>query len=295
MTDDPALRIAWRKPAGFDPRQYVLATRWFSGPKNEYNEQVYGDSKLPRKFDPLPNLTPGGFHKTDTNNHGPVSSDFIGANWDWPEADYARREEVFQAHVTYQHGLYWHMANDPAIPQRYREAYGAWGLPKDEFLETGHWPHQLYVREARRMVSDYVVTEHDCTKAQRASDSVGMASYTMDSHNCSRFVAVERGVASVRNDGDVQVPPTDPFPISLRAVLPRAGECSNLVVPVCLSSSHIAYGSARMEPVFMVLGESAAHIADQALTQGCAVQAVDYPTLRARLLAAGQVLETAKV
>jgi hypothetical protein len=273
----------------------VLATRWFNGPKDDYNEQLPAGRTIPGKFDVLANPTAGGFHKTDTNNQGPISSDFIGTSWDWAQADYARREEIFQAHVTYQQGLYWHMANDPAIPSRYREAYGAWGLVKDEFEETGYWPHQLYVREARRMVSDYVLTEHDCTKARRAVDSVGMASYTMDSHNCTRFVAAEGGRATLRNEGDVQVPPTDPYPISLKAVLPRGAECSNLVVPVCLSASHIAYGSARMEPVFMVLGESAGHIADQALLQGCAVQAVDYPALRARLLAAGQVLETAGV
>ena len=296
MTDDPALKIPWPKPAGFDPKQYVLATRWFNGEKDQYNEQIYPDKDKtrPRKFDVFPNKTPGGHRKTDTNNHGPISSDFIGANWAWPEADYATREKLFQAHVTYQQGFYWHMANDPAIPARYREAYGHWGLPSDEFLETGHWPHQLYVREARRMVGEYVITEHDCTKVVRAQDSVGMGSYTMDSHNCTRFVKVENGKARVINEGDVQVPPTDPYPVSLRAIVPRAGECDNLIVPVCFSASHIAYGSARMEPVFMVLGESAANIADLAIDGTTSVQSVDYPTLRARLLKAGQVLELPK-
>jgi hypothetical protein len=291
MTDDPALRIPWRQPPGFDPRLYILATRWFAGPKDAYNEQLSAGAAVPNKFDVFPDLTPGGFHKTDTNNHGPASSDFIGGNWDWPEATYERREEIFQAHVAYQQGLYWHLANDPAIPARYRAAYAAWGLPRDEFADTGNWPHQLYVREARRMIGDYVLTEHDCTGARRPADAVGMASYTMDSHNCTRFVRVVGGQPQVGNDGDVQVPPTDPYPIALQAVTPRAGSCANLIVPVCLSASHIAYGSARMEPVFMVLGESAAHIADLAQAQKGAVQAVDAAALRARLLAAGQVLE----
>lgn len=292
MTDDPAIKIPWAKPAGFDPRQYVLATRWFNSEKDKYNEHLNtGDPSRPRKFDVFPNKTPGGFRKTDTNNHGAISSDFIGANWAWPEADYVTRERIFQAHYTYQQGYYWHVANDPAIPARYRDAYSTWGLPRDEFLETGHWPHQLYVREARRMVSDYVITEHDCTKVVRATDSVGMGSYTMDSHNCTRFVTIVNGKPCVRNEGDVQVPPTDPYPVSLRAIVPRASECANLIVPVCFSASHIAYGSARMEPVFMVLGESAAHIADMAIADRVAVQAVDYSTLRARLLKANQVLE----
>ncbi len=296
MTDDPALKIAWAKPAGFDPRNYVLATRWFNGTKDQYNEQLPGFDPahpgVPRKFDVLPTKTPGGFRKTDTNNHGPVSSDFIGASWDWPLADYPARERLFQAHVAYQQGFYWHLAFDSAIPARYREAYAAWGLPRDEFEDTAHWPHQLYVREGRRMVTDYVVTEHDCRATRRARESVGMGSYNMDSHNCVRFVKQENGRARVLNDGDVQVPPTDPYPIPLAAIVPVEKECANLVVPVCFSASHIAYGSARMEPVFMALGESAAYIADQALAEGRPVQAIDYPSLRQRLLKAGQVLET---
>lgn len=286
MTDDPALIVPWQKPAGFDPRLYVLATRWFNSEKDRYNENVDGDSTVPRKLDIFPNKTPGGYHKTDTNNHGPVSSDFIGANYDWPEGDYTTRERLFQDHVTYQQGLYWFIANDASIPKRYRDAYSRWGLANDEFTDTGHWSHQLYVREARRMVGDYVITEHDCTGKSRAEDSVGMGSYTMDSHNCARFVHDGR----VLNEGDVQVPPTDPYPISYRAIVPKKGECENLIVPVCFSSSHIAFGSARMEPVFMVLGESAALAATLALEAKSSVQDVPYDALKPELDNAGQVL-----
>jgi hypothetical protein len=289
MTDDPDLKVEWTRPDRFDPAEYVLATRWFNSDKDAYNEKLH-DGQL-GKFDILPNPTPGGYHKTDTNNQGPVSSDYIGTNYAWPEGDYPTRERIFQAHVTYQRGLYWHLANSPEIPARYREAYSRWGLAGDEFEDTGHWPHQLYVREARRLVGDYVITEHDCTGAARPGDSIGMGSYTMDSHNCARFVKVDNGRARVLNEGDVQVPPTDPYPISYRAILPPAGQAENLLVPVCFSASHIAYGSARMEPVFMVLGESAARAASIAIREGCSTHDVPYDGLRSELLAAGQILE----
>ena len=288
MTDDPALKIDWDKPAGFDPDEYVLLTRWLNSDIGTYNEPLKGD--VWSKFDVLPHPTPGGYRKTDTNNHGAVSSDFIGRNYAWPNAGYAARERLFQQHVTYQQGLYWHVANAPGIPDRYRDAMDVWGLPRDEFEDTGHWPHQLYVREARRMIGDVVLTEADC-RGERVTDRpIGMASYTMDSHNCTRFVQVVDGVARVLNEGDVQVPPTAPYPIDYRAVVPRAGQASNLFVPVCLSSSHIAFGSARMEPVFMVLGESVAIAADLCIGEGCAVQDLPYPSLRGELDAAGQVL-----
>lgn len=288
MTDDPELIIPWQKPEKFDEKLYILAARWFAGEKDKYNEHLREpDFTRPAKFDAFPNPTPGGFFKTDTNNHGPVSSDFIGANHDWPEATYERREQLFQAHINYQRGLYWFIANDARIPERYRKAYSRWGLPKDEFISGEHWPHAIYVREARRMVSDYVITEHDCRCVRKADDSVGMGSYGMDSHNCCRFVKDGK----VLNEGDVQVGGFPPYPIPYRAIRPRAAECQNLLVPVCLASSHIAYGSARMEPVFMVLGESAAFAAAMAIDKNVAVQEIDYPKLRTQLSDAGQVLE----
>ena len=299
MTDDPALKIDWEEPDDFNEIEYELARRWFNSEKDSYNEQVCHSATpawhihkdVPVKFDILPNKTPGGFHKTDTNNHGPVSSDYIGANWQWPHATYEQREAIFQAHVTYQKGLYWFIANDESIPEKYRTAYSRWGLPKDEFVETGHWPHQLYIRECRRMVSDYVITEHDCRATKVAEDSVGMGSYTMDSHNCTRFVHDGDDGPQVLNEGDVQVPPTDPYPVSYHAIVPKQAECDNLFVPTCFSASHIAYGSARMEPVFMVLGESTAIAACMAIDDGGAVQQVDYAKLRGKLIDAGQVLD----
>lgn len=292
MTDDPALRIAWEKPEGYDPLQYEIIGRWLRSEKDAYNDLLPGDREdksVPNKFDILPNKTKGGFFKTDTNNHGPASSDFIGASHGWPLGSYEQREQIFQAHVTYQKGFYWFVANHPDVPERYRKSFSRWGLPKDEFLQTGHWPHQLYVREARRMIGWHVITEADCRGQRVAKDSVGMGSYGMDSHNCCRFVKVENGRARVLNEGDVQVPAVA-YPISYRAITPKPGECYNLLVPVCLSSSHIAYGSARMEPVFMVLGQSAAIAACQAIDENCKVQEINFAKLEKSLLDAKQVL-----
>jgi hypothetical protein len=292
MTDDPALRVRWSKPGDFNPADYVLATRWFQGPKDAYNDQLAGSGgeAVPAKFDILAPPTAAGFHKTDTNNHGPVSSDFIGAGHDWPRGNYVERERIFQKHVSYQAGFYWHMAHCPEIPQRYRDAYGRWGLARDEFTTTGHWPHQLYVREARRLVGDYVLTEHDCRLTRRCPDPVAMGSYAMDSHNCCRLSKMDGGQARVLNEGDVQVPCAGPYGISYRCLVPGKGECENLLVPVCVSASHVAYGSVRMEPVFMALGEVAANAAHCALSARCAVQAVDYSRLRSLLVTAGMVL-----
>ena len=303
MTDDPDLKIDWQKPEGYDPLDHELLVRWYAqAEKDDYNdplkppwqeEKAYNPDGhvIPSKFDVFPHRTAGGYGKTDTNNHGPVSSDFIGANYAWPTADYATRERIFQRHVTYQQGLYWTLANDPRIPERYRDAYGAWGLPNDEFAATGHWPHQLYVREGRRMVSDHVITEHDCMGTVRAEHSVGLGSYTLDSHNCSRFIRFTDDGPVVMNEGDVQVPPTDPYPVDYRCIVPADGECANLLVPVCISASHIAFGSARMEPVFMTLAESAAAAASVAIEENLAVQDVPYKALRPHLEETGQALE----
>lgn len=285
MTDDPALRIPWEKPAEYDPRQYVLADRWFNGPKDEYNEQIL-PGPIIRKFDVLTNPTKGGHRKTDTNNHGPVSSDFIGQNWEWPDACFEARETIYQAHVTYQKGYYWHLANSPTIPQQYRDVYSQWGLAKDEFTTCGGWSPTLYIREARRMVGDYVVTEADTSWKRKCEDPVGMGSYNLDSHNCTRFVNA-RG--QVQNEGDVQLPPAGPYGISHRAVVPPRGSIRNLLVPVACSTSHIAYGSVRMEPVFMILGQSAAVAAHLCLQRGVAVQELPYEALRAELDKGGQI------
>jgi hypothetical protein len=222
----------------------------------------------------------------DCNSAGPVSTDFVGGSYEWPEGDYATRERIFQAHVTYQQGMMWFLANDPEVPEEVRAVPNRFGLPRDQFEETDGWPHELYVREGRRMVADYVMTEHNCTGARVAEDSVGLASYTMDSHHTSRVVV--DGV--VKAEGNVEERTPQPFPVSYRAIVPRQQECDNLLVPVALSASHIAFGSIRMEPVFMLLGQSAATAATLAIDSARPVQHVPYVELRDALLRQQQKL-----
>lgn len=272
LSDDPLTRVPFIKPVGYDPLQYELLARYFA---------TGWGSDLFTRFDRMCVRS-----KTDTNNHGAISTDFIGQNHGWPTAGYLEREIIFQAHVVWQQGLHWFMANDPRVPSKYRDHYAQWGLAGDEFPATNHWPHQLYIREARRMVADYVITEHDCRGLAVAADPVALGSYNMDSHNCRRFVRDGR----VWNEGDVQVPPTAPYGISLRAIIPPRGAVINLTVPVCCACSHIAYGSLRMEPVFMALGQAAATAACHALDAGVALHDLPYAPLRDRLLGDGQVL-----
>jgi hypothetical protein len=278
LTDDPANRAPFVQPADYDSRWYALLQRYFAA----------GWRDVFSKFDRLRVRT-----KTDTNNHGAVSTDFIGQNHAWPNASYGAREKIFQAHVSYQQGLCWFLANDASVPTEVRERYATFGLCRDEFVESGGWPTQLYVREARRMLGRYVMTEHECRRSRQAPDAVALAAYTMDSHNCRRFVRAGRSASEpdiVLNEGDVQVHGFPPYPISYRAIIPQASDCENLLVPVCLSASHIAYGSIRMEPVFMMLGQSAAIAADMALAESAPVQAVPYADLRTALIKAGQIL-----
>jgi hypothetical protein len=292
MTDDPDLRVPFAAPKGYGPADYELAARWFAlEEKDPYNDSVPNypgrPEHLPKKFDAMTDRTAGGYFKTDTNNHGPVSSDLPGGSWQWPSASYEQRERIFQAHLRWQLGLYHFMATDPRIPERYARHYRDFGLPRDEFTDTGHWPHQLYVREARRLIGQSILTEHDCLLRRPCRDPIGMGSYQMDSHNCTRFVTPE---GTVLNEGDVQLPTAGPYPIGLGATLPRDG-AANLFVPVCCSTSHIAYGSVRMEPVFMILGQSVATAACLALDCGLrSVTDLPYAPLRERLLSGCQVL-----
>ncbi len=271
LTEHPENRVPFPKPEGYDPKQYELLGRIL----NSGWRDVFG------KFDPIPN------RKTDTNNHGPFSTDNIGMNYDYPDASYERRREIIKEHETYQKGLMYFLANDSAVPQDIRIRMSKWGLAKDEFIDNGNWPHQLYIREARRMIGEYVTTENDVLGKCKPPKPVGMGSYTMDSHNVQRYIKPD---GFVQNEGDIGVRPKKPYRIAYGSITPKKNECENLLVPVCVSSSHIAFGSIRMEPVFMILGQSAATAAGFAIDDNIAVQDVSYDKLKQRLLADKQRL-----
>jgi len=273
LTNHEPNRVSFPQPTGYDPGQYEILLRCFDAGWKD----VFG------KFDPIPNF------KTDTNNHGPVSFDNIGMNYDYPEAGYERRSEIIEQHRRYQQGLLYFIVNDPRVPDAIRNRMQEWGLPQDEFTDNGHWPHQIYVREARRMVGDFVITQNHLQKKLPTPDSVGMGSYTIDSHNTQRYITPE---GHVQNEGDIGISTNGPYTIAMRCLLPRKSQCENLVVPVCVSSTHMAFGSIRMEPVFMILGQSAATIAAMAIDADTPVQQVPATKVRARLLADGQILQT---
>ncbi|MEA3461910.1 MAG: FAD-dependent oxidoreductase [Bacteroidota bacterium] len=272
LTDHPENRVTITRPPDYDSTQYELLRRVFAS----------GWRELFHKYDPIPN------HKTDVNNHGPFSTDNIGMNYDYPEASYERRMEIIDEHTSYQKGLLWFLTSDPAVPADIQEQMNQWGYALDEFTDNGHWPHQIYVREARRMVSEFIMTENEVLGKSPVEQSVGMGSYTMDSHNVQRYIKPD---GFVQNEGDIGVHPGNPYQIDMRSLLPSENECSNLLVPVCLSCSHIAFGSIRMEPVFMILGQSAATLAVMAIEKNSKIHDIPYEKLREQLLQDGQVLQ----
>jgi hypothetical protein len=271
MSNHPTNRIPFPRPENYDSTQYELLVRIFKTGWTEWFD----------KFDMIPN------RKTDTNNHGPFSSDNIGMNYDYPEASYERRKEIINEHEDYQKGLLYFVANDPRVPKEAQEEFQKWGLAKDEFNDNGNWPHQIYVREARRMIGKYVMTENELLQKKPTPESIGMGSYTIDSHNIQRYVD-ENG--HVQNEGDIAVPLPQPYQIAFGAIVPKHDEIKNLVVPLAVSASHIAFGSIRMEPVFMILGQSGATAAVMALDKGVTIQNISYEDLKTQLVKDGQVL-----
>jgi hypothetical protein len=272
LTDHPENRIPFAKPADYNELEYELLFRNYEA----------GETRIPWIHSSMPN------RKTDSNNRQGFSTDFIGQNFDYPEGSYAEREKIVERHRTYQQGLMWSLAYHPRIPEAIRNEVSKWGTCKDEYEREDGWQQQLYIREARRMISDYVMTQHNCEGYEVAEDAVGLAAYGMDSHHIQRYVDMN---GFVKNEGNVECKVAGPYPISYRSIIPRASECTNLLVPVCVSSTHIAFGSIRMEPVFMVLAQSAATAASLAIDQNKNVQDIDYIELKSILLEDKQRLE----
>ncbi len=298
-------RIPFPKPAGYDPGRYALLARFLN-----YDSRIQWVLNYTVK--PMTD-GPVQLRKGDCNNLGSFSTDYVGGSNYWPDGTYKPgsfnelpaprrgipmsmpelyklREDIFQDHVNYQQGLMYFLANDPQVPDTLRERVSQWGLDPHEFQNTGNWPHQLYIREGRRMVSDYVMTEANCESKITVSDGIGLASYAMDSHFCQRVVIEKDGKKMVRNEGGFGHGLPKPYPVSYRSIVPKKQECENLLVPVCLSASHVAYGSIRMEPVFMMLGQSAGTAAAIAIDEGIDVQDVNYQKLKKKLLEDGMVL-----
>ncbi|MEO7212916.1 FAD-dependent oxidoreductase [Mucilaginibacter sp.] len=268
LTNVPENRITITKPENYDPKKYELLIRLKEKKPWKALSDVF-----------IWSLMPNG--KTDINNKGGFSTDMIGMNWEYPDADYSKRAVLWKAHEDYTKGLLYFVGNDPRIPDNIREEMKKWGYPKDEFTDSHNWTPQLYIREARRMIGELVMTQHHCQGKEVVTDGVGMAAYTMDSHNCDRLVVN----GQVKNEGNVEVGGFGPYPISYRAIIPKEKEADNLFVPVCLSATHIAYGSIRMEPVFMVLGQSAAVAACQAIDKKISVQRVNVAAVQMALRA----------
>lgn len=274
LTQDKDNQVPFPKPEGYDPARYELLKRYLA-------------AKPGLTMDDLCIISPIKNNKTDINNRGPVSTDHIGASWDYPEADYAERERIWQDHVNYVQGFFYFLAHDPSVPKALRDEVNTWGLAKDEFVDTGHWPHQLYVREARRMVGDYVMQQKDLQTERTKADSIGMGSYNSDSHHVQRIPAEgsphwSADVPAVLNEGDMQVP-VRPYEISYRCITPKSEECTNLLVPVTFSASHVAYSSMRMEPQYMIIGEAAGLAAAMAIEADVPVQKIDVDKLRETL------------
>ncbi len=272
LTQHPENKLPITKPQGYDSTQYELLARLSESRWDEF----FG------KYDPIPNL------KTDVNNHGPFSFDNIGMNWDYPEASYEKRKAIIKEHEMYQKGLLYFMATDLRLPEGVRKTMNKWGYAKDEFQDNGNWPYNIYVREARRMLGESVMTENDVLGKRIVPRPIGMGSYTMDSHNVQRYVTAE---GFVQNEGDIGVSPDRPYQVDLGAILPQRDQCNNLIVPVCVSGSHIAFGSIRMEPVFMILGQSAATLASLSVEKRKSIYEIPYNDLKSKLLEDGQVLK----
>jgi hypothetical protein len=280
-------RIPIERRDGYDEAEFELARRYFAAMAAEGRELKAG-----RMVGLEPNL-PGG--KCDGNSLGPVSLNLLdGSNWAYPDGTRSEREAIRRRHLEYIHDLLYFLSTDPAAPAGVRRELQRWGLPADEFADTGGWPHQLYVREARRMTGEYVLTEHDLVRPRHpVPDAVAMGSYHIDIREVQRtwrwVWEHPTPIPQTVNEGYLSVP-VRPYPVPYRCLLPRREECANLLVPVCVSASHVAFASVRMEVQYQMLGAAAGVAAALAVRSGAAVHDVPVTDLQSHLAADGQVL-----
>lgn len=266
------------KPASYDPHRYEVLRRFIEAVQRERGTPpALGELFLIR--DDLP------WFKADFNNRGPFSTDYIGHSYGYPAGSYAQRAAIWRDHVSYTKGLLYYLANDPHVPRVLRDEMSKWGLARDEFVDNGNWPYQLYIREGRRMVGDFVMTQRDIQTDLTKPDAIAMGSYNSDSHNVQRFEQADR---TVQNEGNMEVP-VEPYQIPYRVMLPNRAQITNLLVPVCLSASHVTYSTLRMEPQYMMIGQAAGVAAALAISADVPVQEIDITALRRILKAEGMV------
>jgi hypothetical protein len=280
LTNVPENRAPFPRPPGYDPKRYALLARLLKALPEKLGRPLRMSDVM--KPDAMPN------GKTDVNNNGAFSTDYIGGNYRYPDAGYAERERIWREHYQYVAGFFYFLANDRQVPEELRREMSHWGLAKDEFTDTNNWPHQLYVREARRMRGEFVMSQKDIQTELAKPDAIGMGSYNSDSHNVQRRPTADG--QAVENEGDMQVRVT-PYQIPYRVMLPRREQATNLLVPVAFSATHVAYSTLRMEPQYMIIGHAAGVAAQMAIAAGGAVQDVDTAALRRRLEAQGVVFE----
>lgn len=286
LSSDRNNQVPFPRPDGYDPARWEILRRYLA-------------ARPGLKMDDLMIVSPMPNNKTDVNNRGPVSTDFIGGSWDYPEASYEEQARIWKAHEDYVKGFFYFLANDPGVPEALRNEVNSWGLAKDEFTDTDHWPHQLYVREARRMIGSSVMRQKDLQEERTKADSIGIGSYNSDSHHVQRFVVDgsplwAKGIPSLLNEGDVQVP-VKPYEIPYTAFVPRREECTNLLVGCAFSASHVAYSSMRMEPQYMIIGEAAGIAASLAIQGATPVQDIPVSTLQEKLRSHGALLHTSEL
>jgi hypothetical protein len=271
-------QIPFAKPPSYDPHRYEVLRRFIEAVQRERGAPpALGELFLIR--DDLP------WFKADFNNRGPFSTDFIGHSYGYADGSYAQRASIWRDHVTYTQGLLYYLANDAHVPRVLRDEMNKWGLARDEFVDNGNWPYQLYIREGRRMVGDFVMTQRDIQTDLTKADAIAMGSYNSDSHNVQRFEQPDR---SVQNEGNMEVS-VEPYQIPYRVMLPNRTQVTNLIVPICLSASHVAYSTLRMEPQYMMIGQAAGVAAALAISADAPPQDIDITSLRRILKAEGMV------
>ena len=282
LTEVKENQLPITRPKDYDAARYELMRRYLNKRK-----ALHKSIWLPLGISRMPN------GKTDINSGGGVSTNLPGASWEYPDADYKRRQEIWEEHLSHTKGLLYFLGHDEAVPEEIRDEMNRWGLAKDEFIDTGHWPHQMYIREGRRMLGEYIMTQHDVQSKRKKYDTIGIGGYNMDVREV-QWIAKQiywfpLPKKMVLMEGYF-THPVEPYEIPYRCLLPRQAECNNLLVTSCVSASHMAYSSLRMEPQYMIMGQSAGVASALAVKSERDVHLIDITILQEELKKQKQIL-----